>query len=101
MTSRNQATSVHHVITETLARLAPNDTELVCGRTTAVTANGFCIGRRFQYGPFHAIWFISEGEIRFYGEDGELLQTVDHRKPDPGDSRRPQADRSEDRRRAA
>jgi len=101
MTSHHRVTSVHHVITETLSRFTPKDTELVCGRTTAMTENGFCIGRRFQYGPFHAIWYISEGKIRFYGEDGELLQTVDHRKPAPGDSSTTQTDCPEDLQHAA
>lgn len=82
MTGGFPAASVHQVIVETLSDLAPLDVKLVCGRTTAMIENGFCIGRRFQYGPFHAIWFIGEGLIRFYGENSELLRTVAHRPMD-------------------
>lgn len=37
--------------------------------------NYYC-GRRFFAGDFQAIWFVEEGEIKFYTKDGGLVRTA-------------------------
>ncbi len=38
--------------------------------------NGFFCGRRFMSDGFHAVWFVEENEIKFYGRDGGILEVL-------------------------
>lgn len=52
--------------------------------------NYYC-GRRFTAGDLQAVWFVEEGEIKFYGKGGGLLKvnsTADARQYIPVESRK-------------
>jgi hypothetical protein len=53
------------------ADLSPSETILI--------QNGQYCGRRFSFGKLQAVWFVEEGELKFYGADGSVLNvaTVD------------------------
>lgn len=43
-------------------------------RETILIQNGFYCGRRFSCNESHAVWFVEEGELKFYGPDGSVLK---------------------------
>ena len=63
-TAREQATLA--TIGAAVAGARPGDTILV--------QNGHYCGRRFTCGRLQAIWFVEEGELKFYGEDGSVFK---------------------------
>jgi hypothetical protein len=38
--------------------------------------DGFYCGRRFRFGPYSAIWFIEENQLKIFDERGALQLTV-------------------------
>lgn len=70
-----QSLPIHDLIADTLSGFGMAD--LSPGTTTALIHDGYCIGRRFHYGGVQVVWLMKEGIIRFHGEDGQLLKTVD------------------------
>ena len=49
-------------------------TETVPQESILLRGGMYC-GRRFDAGDFHAIWFIEENQVKFYGPQG-LLRKV-------------------------
>jgi hypothetical protein len=43
---------------------------------TILIRQGFYCGRRFHAESGHAIWFCEEDELKFYGEEGQVLCVV-------------------------
>lgn len=43
---------------------------------TILIRNGFYCGRRFATNGAHAIWFCEENQLKFYGDDGQLLRVL-------------------------
>jgi hypothetical protein len=54
-------------------------------RETVLIRGGAYCGRRFESTAGHAIWFIEEGQIKFYSAEGRLVATL----PTDGRARRP------------
>ena len=44
-------------------------------QTLMIQASRFC-GHRFRQGPYHAVWFVEEDQIKFYGPKGQLLEVA-------------------------
>ena len=45
-------------------------------RETLLIRNGNYCGHKFQMGPFQAVWFIEEDELKFSGEQGQTIRTL-------------------------
>ena len=43
---------------------------------TILVQNGYYCGRRFTCNELHAVWFVEEGELKFYGEDGTVFKVI-------------------------
>ena len=44
---------------------------------TLLTLSGYYVGREFRFADVRAVWMASEGRIKVYDDDGEVLQVVD------------------------
>jgi len=49
----------------------------VITRTAFMIRDGYCVGQRFLFDGIQAVWLMAENVIRFYGDDGELLKTIE------------------------
>jgi hypothetical protein len=50
-----------------------------CGqkvRETMLIRNGNYCGHKFHMGPFQAVWFIEEDELKFSGAEGQTVRTI-------------------------
>jgi hypothetical protein len=45
-------------------------------RESILVQNGHYCGRRFSGDKIHAVWFVEEGELKFYGADGSVLKVT-------------------------
>jgi hypothetical protein len=45
-------------------------------RETILVQSGYYCGRRFSCDNLHAVWFVEEGELKFYGADGTVLEVT-------------------------
>jgi len=45
-------------------------------RETVLIRGGVYCGRRFESAGGHAIWFVEEGQIKFYAADGRPVATL-------------------------
>ena len=61
--------SVRDQVQGTLARLGADDTS---PHETILIRDGMYCGRRFYIDDFMAVWFIEEGEIKFFDEAGAV-----------------------------
>jgi hypothetical protein len=52
-------------------------------RESLLIRGGAYCGRRFDAPRGHAIWFVEEDEIKFYGADGKLAEVVATSSVDP------------------
>jgi hypothetical protein len=41
-----------------------------------LTLAGYYVGREFRFAGVRAVWTASQGHIKFYGDDGEVLRVV-------------------------
>jgi hypothetical protein len=41
-----------------------------------LTLAGYYVGREFKFTGVRAVWTASQGNIKFYGDDGEVLRVV-------------------------
>jgi len=46
-------------------------------RETILIRDGNYCGRRFETDSAAAVWFVEEGEIKFYGTDGAVIRVID------------------------
>ena len=44
---------------------------------TLLTLAGYYVGREFKFAGIRAVWTASQGQIKFYGDDGEMLRVVE------------------------
>jgi hypothetical protein len=42
-----------------------------------LTLAGYYVGREFRFSGVRAVWIASQGQIKFYGAEGQLLRMVD------------------------
>ena len=68
---------VRQQIRGTFAQLgASTDREI---QETILIRDGFYCGRRFECDGMHAIWFMEENQIKYYGRDGSVWQVGEAR----------------------
>jgi hypothetical protein len=53
-----------------LADAAPSGESLL-------TLAGYYVGREFRFAGVRAVWMASQGQIKFYADDGAVLRVVD------------------------
>ena len=41
-----------------------------------LTLAGYYVGREFRFAGIRAVWTASQGQIKFYGDDGGVLRVV-------------------------
>lgn len=75
MRSTSITEQVRHLVNDVfLTELgAPKDEKI---RETMLIRNGNYCGHKFQMGPFQAVWFIEEDELKFSGEKGQTVRTM-------------------------
>jgi hypothetical protein len=44
---------------------------------TLLTLAGYYVGRELRFRGVRAVWIASQGQIKFYGDDGQLLRVLD------------------------
>jgi hypothetical protein len=62
-----------------LVRRTLEDMELADAAPTGeslLTLAGYYVGREFQFAGVRAVWIASQGQIKFYDDDGEVLRVV-------------------------
>jgi hypothetical protein len=42
-----------------------------------LTLAGYYVGREFRFDGVRAVWIASQGQIKFYGDGGQLLRVLD------------------------
>jgi hypothetical protein len=42
-----------------------------------LTLAGYYVGREFRFDGVRAVWIASLGQIKFYGDEGQLLRVLD------------------------
>ena len=42
-----------------------------------LTLAGNYVGREFRFGDVRAVWMASQGQIKFYADDGVVMRVVD------------------------
>jgi hypothetical protein len=42
-----------------------------------LTLAGYYVGREFRLVGVRAVWIASQGQIKFYGDDGQMLRVLD------------------------
>ena len=42
-----------------------------------LTLAGYYVGREFRFDGVRAVWIASQGQVKFYGDDGQLLRVLD------------------------
>lgn len=45
-------------------------------RETLLIRHGNYCGHRFENGELHAVWFIEENQVKFYGADGCVIKSL-------------------------
>jgi hypothetical protein len=62
-----------------LGRYASIDQPLgtACAAEPLLTLAGYYVGREFQFNGVRAVWIASQGQIKFYGDDGQVLRMLD------------------------
>jgi hypothetical protein len=46
-----------------------------------LTYAGYYVGREFKFAGIRAVWMASQGRIKFYDDDGQVLRVVDLDEP--------------------
>lgn len=67
-----QLESTRELVQQTLQQLEGNVVEDL--QETILICDGCYCGRRFRSLTHHAIWFIEENELKFYGPDGVVVR---------------------------
>ncbi len=48
---------------------------------TLLTLAGYYVGREFKFTGVRAVWLASQGQLKFYGDDGAVLRVADLSEP--------------------
>ena len=46
-----------------------------------LTLAGYYVGREFKFAGVRAVWIASQPQVKFYGDDGQVLRAVDVGEP--------------------
>lgn len=66
--------SIRSLVTETFAMLGVNRPE---PQERILIRDGNYCGRRFEVDGLAAVWFVDEGQIKFYGAVGAVIKVID------------------------
>ena len=69
-----QLERIRHFVQQTFLQLSADAPSSI--RETILVQNGYYCGRRFTGDDLHAVWFVEEGELKFYGPDGTVLKVT-------------------------
>lgn len=79
----SEGSAMHHTeqlerlratVRENLKTLEPMPVENL--QETILIRDGFYCGRRFRAESVHAIWFLEENQLKFFGADGRVVKVV-------------------------
>jgi hypothetical protein len=71
--------SLRGLIRRTLDDLGLGDAQPI--GESFLTLAGYYVGREFRFTGVRAVWMASQGQIKFYADDGELLRVVNVGEP--------------------
>jgi hypothetical protein len=74
MTHSSQLERIRQFVQHTFGQLAGESSPSV--RETILVRDGQYCGRRFSTETLHAVWFVEENELKFYGQDGSVLKVA-------------------------
>jgi hypothetical protein len=66
---------VRSLVAQTFAELGVDCRDAL--RETILIRDGNYCGRRFATEDGMAMWFVEEGQIKFYGADGSVIRVID------------------------
>ena len=72
MTHLDLVQRVRRLVRDTISELSHEPAEHL--QETILIRDGYYCGRRFQADHVQAIWFMEEGEVKFYAVDGGVLR---------------------------
>jgi hypothetical protein len=70
-----QLERIRHFVQQTFVQFSADASSNV--RETILVQNGYYCGRRFTCNELQAVWFVEEGELKFYGPDGTVLKVTE------------------------
>lgn len=77
MSSPDVMHTVRQQIRGTFAQLGASTDHAI--EETILIRDGFYCGRRFECDGLHAIWFLEENQVKYYGRDGTVWQVGEAR----------------------
>jgi hypothetical protein len=66
---------VRNLVAQTFTQLGVDGRDEL--RETILIRDGNYCGRRFEAEGGAAVWFVEEGQIKFYGTDGSVIRVID------------------------
>ena len=73
MSHPNRTDQIRQFIRDSLIQHGA-DQSLEVRETLLIKAGNYC-GHRIKVGEFHAVWFVEEDQVKFFGPEG-LIETV-------------------------
>lgn len=73
MPSESRTERIRQFITQSLVKMGANSESQI--RETLLIKRGNYCGHRFKLDSYHAVWFVEEDQVKFFGPDG-LLETT-------------------------
>jgi hypothetical protein len=67
--------SIRELVHRTLQELALEDTQPL--GETLLTLAGYYVGHEFRFDGVRVVWIASQGQVKFYGDDGQALRVVE------------------------
>jgi hypothetical protein len=67
--------SIRDLVRRSLHDLGLPDAEPI--GESLLTLAGYYVGREFKFAGARAVWMASQGQIKFYGDDGRVLRVVE------------------------
>ena len=74
MTHSPQLERIRQFVQQTFGQLTGETSPAV--RESILVQDGQYCGRRFSSDKMQAVWFVEEGELKFYGEDGAVVKVA-------------------------
>jgi hypothetical protein len=71
--------SIRDLVRRTLQELGQADAQPI--GESLLTLAGYYVGREFKFVGVRAVWMASQGQIKFYGDDGRVLRAVEVGEP--------------------
>ena len=68
-------TAIRDLVRRTLEELGISNAQPT--GESLLTLDGYYVGREFKFAGARAVWLVSQGEIKFFGDDGAVLRVVE------------------------